>query len=83
MPSWELFEKQDESYKEKVFPKTMKKRLAVEAGSTLGWHKYVTDEGDIIGMTTFGESAPAEELYKEFGFTVDNVIKKAKALIGK
>jgi len=83
MPSWELFEKQDESYKEKVFPKTMKKRLAVEAGSTLGWHKYITDEGDIIGMTTFGESAPAEELYKEFGFTVDNVIKKAKALIGK
>jgi transketolase len=83
MPSWELFEKQDESYKEKVFPKTMKKRLAVEAGSTLGWHKYVTDEGDIIGMTTFGESAPAEELYKLFGFTVDNVIKKAKALIGK
>jgi transketolase len=61
----------------------MKKRLAVEAGSTLGWHKYVTDEGDIIGMTTFGESAPAEELYKLFGFTVDNVIKKAKALIGK
>lgn len=83
MPSWELFEKQEESYKEKVFPKTMKKRLAVEAGSTLGWHKYVTDEGDIIGMTTFGESAPAEALYKEFGFTVDNVIKKAKALIGK
>lgn len=83
MPSWELFEKQEESYKEKVFPKAMKKRLAVEAGSTLGWHKYVTDEGDIIGMTTFGESAPAEELYKEFGFTVDNVVKKAKALIGK
>lgn len=83
MPSWELFEKQDENYKEKVFPKAMKKRLAVEAGSTLGWHKYVTDEGDIIGMTTFGESAPAEELYKEFGFTVDNVVKRARALIGK
>ncbi len=83
MPSWELFEKQDEAYKETVFPKTMKKRLAVEAGSTLGWHKYVTDEGDIIGMTTFGESAPAEELYKEFGFTVDNVVKRARALIGK
>ncbi|MEJ7683792.1 MAG: transketolase C-terminal domain-containing protein [Segetibacter sp.] len=54
MPSWELFEKQDETYKEKVFPKAMKKRLAVEAASPLGWHKYVTDEGDIIGMTTFG-----------------------------
>ncbi len=81
MPSWELFEKQDTAYKEKVLPKTLKKRLAVEAGSTLGWHKYVTDEGDVIGMTTFGESAPAEELYKVFGFTVDNVVEKAKALL--
>lgn len=81
MPSWELFEKQDATYKEKVFPKNMKKRLAVEAGSPLGWHKYVTDEGDIIGMTTFGESAPAEELFELFGFTVENVVKRAKALI--
>ena len=81
MPSWELFEKQDAAYKEKVLPKALKKRLAVEAGSTLGWNKYVTDEGAIIGMTTFGESAPAEELYKVFGFTVDNVVEKAKALL--
>lgn len=81
MPSWELFEKQDKDYKEKVFPKAIRKRLAVEAGSPLGWHKYVTDEGDIIGMTTFGESAPAEDLYKEFGFTVDNVVSRAKALL--
>ncbi|MBK0379788.1 transketolase [Mucilaginibacter segetis] len=81
MPSWELFEKQSAAYKEKVFPKAVKKRLAVETGSPLGWHKYVTDEGDIIAMTTFGESAPAEELYKVFGFTVDNVVKKAKALL--
>ena len=83
MPSWELFEKQDAAYKEKVFPKQNKKRLAVEAGSTLGWHKYVTDEGDIIGMTTFGESAPADELFKLFGFTVDNVVARAKALVQK
>ena len=83
MPSWELFEKQDAAYKEKVFPKAIRKRLAVETGSPLGWHKYVTDEGDIIAMTTFGESAPAEELYKVFGFTIDNVVKKAKALLGK
>lgn len=81
MPSWELFEKQDAEYKEKVFPKNLKKRLAVEMASTLGWHKYITDEGDIIGMHTFGESAPAEELYKVFGFTVENVVEKAKALI--
>ena len=83
MPSWELFEKQDDAYKEEVFPKAIRKRLAVETGSPLGWHKYVTDEGDIIAMHTFGESAPAEELYKVFGFTIENVINKAKALLGK
>jgi transketolase len=81
MPSWELFEKQDEAYKESVFPKASKKRLAVEMASPMGWHKYITDEGDMLGMTTFGESAPAEDLYKHFGFTVDNVVKKAKALL--
>lgn len=81
MPSWELFEKQSAAYKESVFPKAVKKRLAVEMASPLGWHKYVTDEGDILAMETFGESAPAEELYKYFGFTVDNVVKKAKALL--
>ncbi|RYE36474.1 MAG: transketolase, partial [Sphingobacteriaceae bacterium] len=80
-PFWELFEKQDAAYKESVFPKNLKKRLAVEMASTLGWHKYVTDEGDVLGMHTFGESAPAEELYKLFGFTVENVVAKAKALI--
>jgi transketolase len=81
MPSWELFEKQDATYKETVFPKAIKKRLAVEMASPMGWHKYTTDEGDTLCMTTFGESAPAEELYKYFGFTVDNVVKKAKALL--
>ena len=81
MPSWELFERQSDSYKETVFPKNIRKRLAVETGSPLGWHKYVTDEGDIIAMHGFGESAPAEDLYKVFGFTVDNVVEKAKALL--
>jgi transketolase len=80
MPSWELFEKQDAAYREQVLPAAVRKRLAVEAGSPLGWHKYVTEEGDILAMTTFGESAPAEDLYKEFGFTVENVVKKVKAL---
>jgi len=83
MPSWELFDKQDAAYKEKLFPKGNKKRLAVEAGSTLGWHKYVTDDGDVIGMMGFGESAPAEDLYREFGFTVDNVVLRAKAVINQ
>jgi len=81
MPSWELFEKQDAAYKEKVFPKASRKRLAVEMASPMGWHKYTTDEGDMLGMTTFGESAPAEDLYKFFGFTVENVVNKAKALL--
>jgi transketolase len=81
MPSWELFEKQDAAYKELVFPKAYRKRLAVEMASPMGWHKYTTDEGDMLGMTTFGESAPAEDLYKHFGFTVDNVVARAKALL--
>jgi len=83
MPCWELFEKQDAVYREKVLPKAIKKRLAVEAGSTLGWHKYVTDEGAIIGMTGFGESAPAEALFQLFGFTVENIVATAKQLIAK
>ncbi len=83
MPSWELFEKQDYAYKEKIFPKYLRKRLAVEAASTLGWHKYVTDEGDVIGINKFGESAPGEEVMKEYGFSVDNVVNRAKALLDK
>ena len=81
MPSWELFEKQDAAYKEKVLPKSIRKRIAVETASVLGWHKYVTDEGAIIGMTTYGESGPIAELMKHFGFTVDNVVSKAKELL--
>jgi len=81
MPCWELFEQQDKAYKEKVLPPGIKKRLAIEAGSPLGWHRYVTDEGAVHGMTTFGESAPAADLFKEFGFTVDNLYAKARALL--
>ena len=81
MPSWELFEKQDKDYKEKVFPSNLKKRLAIEAASPMGWHKYVTDEGDVLGIDKFGESAPGEEVMKAYGFTVDNVVAKAKALL--
>lgn len=81
MPSWELFENQDEAYKEKVFPKDVRKRVAVEAGSPLGWHRYVTDEGTVIGIDKFGESAPGDELMKEYGFSVENVVDKAKGLV--
>lgn len=60
---------------------SLRKRLAVEAGSTLGWLKYVTDEGDIIGINRFGESAPGEEVMEEFGVTAENIVKRAKALL--
>ncbi len=80
MPSWELFEKQDSAYKETILPKGIRKRLAVEAGSPLGWLKYTTDDGDVIGITKFGESAPGEEVMKEYGFSVENIVKRAKAL---
>ena len=79
-PSWELFEKQSSDYKEKIFPKNIRKRLSVEAGSTIGWLKYVSDEGFSIGISQFGESAPGDEVMKEYGFKVENVIEKAKAL---
>jgi transketolase len=82
MPSWELFEQQPKEYRETVFTPSIKKRLAVEAGVPMGWHKYVGDEGSVIGMTTFGASAPYEVLYKQYGFTVENVLKRAKEILG-
>lgn len=81
MPSWELFEQQDKVYKEKVFPPALRKRLAIEAGSPIGWHRYITDEGDIQAMHSFGESAPADDLFRTFGFTADNIVAKAKKLL--
>jgi len=81
MPSWELFEKQDAAYKNRVLPKEIRKRIVVEAASPQGWEKYATDEGVIIGMTGFGESAPAEALMPVFGFTVDNILARARALL--
>lgn len=80
-PCWELFDKQDEAYKKKVFPEHLRKRLAVEAGSPIGWSKYVTDDGATIGVTRFGESAPGKEVMKEYGFSVNNIVAKAKALL--
>src|SRR5690242_4124385 len=80
-PSWELFEAQSDEYKEKVLPKKIRARLAVEAGSPLGWCQFVTDDGDVLGINKFGESAPGDEVMAEYGFTVDNVVAKAKALL--
>jgi transketolase len=76
-----LFEAQSSDYKEKVLPKKLRARLAVEAGSPIGWCKYVTDDGDVLGISKFGESAPGEEVMAEYGFTVDNVVARAKALL--
>lgn len=81
MPSWSLFDKQDDAYREKVLPRSIRKRLAVEAGSSVGWLKYVTEEGDIIGIDRFGESAPGDEIMDEYGFSVENVVKRSKALL--
>lgn len=83
MPSWELFEKQSKVYKESVLPPCVHMRLAVEAGITFGWYKYVTAEGDVIGIDRFGESGPGDEVMKHFGFTTANVYQRAKALLKK
>jgi transketolase len=80
-PSWELFEEQDESYRELVLPKRIRKRLAVEAGAGLGWERYVGSDGLVISMDRFGASAPGKILFEKFGFTVDNVVEKAKELL--
>ncbi len=83
MPSWELFEYQDEEYKESILPKEIKKRLAVEAASSFGWSKYTGDEGASISVNKFGASAPGETVMKEYGFTVENVVKHVKDLLNK
>ncbi|HHR1433088.1 TPA: transketolase-like TK C-terminal-containing protein, partial [Klebsiella oxytoca] len=81
MPSTDAFDRQDAAYREAVLPKAVSARVAIEAGIADYWFKYVGLNGAIVGMTTFGESAPAEQLFEEFGFTVDNVVAKAKALL--
>ena len=83
MPSWELFDAQAEEYRRSVFPPLIRARLAVEAGATQGWHRYVGDLGDVIGLDHFGASAPGPVLMREYGFTVENVCKRALALLEK
>lgn len=82
MPCVELFDQQDEAYKESVLPKSVKKRISVEAGVTYGWERFVGDEGICIGINTFGASAPGNVVMEKFGFTVDNVVAQAKTLLG-
>ena len=82
MPSWELFDAQDEAYRASVLPPD-KPKLAIEAGATLGWSRYVGSEGDVIGVDHFGASAPGKVLFEKYGFTVDNVVARALALCRK
>jgi transketolase len=82
MPCWELFDAQSESYRESVLPKAVKKRLAVEAASNFGWCRYVGDEGAMISVDRFGVSAPGGVAMEKFGYTVANVVAKAKELLG-
>jgi transketolase len=82
MPSWELFEEQGSAYRDQVLPPSVSARLSIEAGSTLGWKRYVGDRGDSVGLDRFGASAPGEVVLSKLGFNVDNVVAKAKALLG-
>ncbi len=81
MPSWDRFEKQTKEYKDSVIPKNVKKRLGIEMGSSLGWHKYTGDEGDVLAIDQFGASAPGEKVMAEYGFTVENVVARLKAIL--
>jgi transketolase len=81
MPSWDLFDAQPLDYRHAVLPPSVKARLAVEAGTTQGWHRYVGDDGDVLGVDRFGASAPGDVVMREYGFTVDNVCARARSLL--
>ncbi|MEK7856012.1 MAG: transketolase C-terminal domain-containing protein, partial [Acidobacteriota bacterium] len=81
MPCWEFFDEQSPKYKRSVLPSNIKARLAIEAGVSLGWAKYVGDHGDTLTVDKFGASAPAEDVFRDYGFTVENVVRKARKLL--
>jgi len=81
MPSWELFETQSQEYRDSVLPPSGRARLAVEAGVTQGWHRYIGDRGDVIGVDRFGASAPGSVVMSEYGFSVENICQRALALL--
>ncbi|MHC4120902.1 MAG: transketolase [Planctomycetota bacterium] len=83
MPCWELFDEQDQQYRDSVIPPDVKARVGIEAAAELGWHKYIGDNGIFIGMSGFGASAPAKTCFEKFGITADNVIKAAKESMAK
>ncbi|KIL45023.1 transketolase [Jeotgalibacillus soli] len=81
MPSWDRFEKQSKEYKDSVLPPAVKKRLGIEMATPLGWERYTGDEGDVLGITTFGASAPGATVLEEYGFSVSNVVSRLKAIL--
>ncbi len=83
MPCWEFFEDQTDDYKKKVLPENVKAKLAIEAGVSLGWAKYIGQEGETLTVDRFGLSAPADDVFKFFGFTVENIIEKAKKMLNR
>jgi len=83
MPSWEIFERQPPEYRASVLPPLITARVAVEAGSPLGWYKYVGTSGEIVGITRFGASAPGKVNFEKFGFTPENVAARALAVLGQ
>jgi transketolase len=83
MPSWDLFEHQDEEYRTQVLPPDVQARVAVEQASTLGWSQYTGMQGIVLGMHTFGASAPLKELQKKFGFSPDKVVEAARTVIAR
>ncbi|MCW7753968.1 transketolase [Desulfobotulus sp. H1] len=83
MPSWELFEKDTDEYKKRILPPALTKRLVIEAGIAMGWHKYAGDEGDIISIETFGASGPDKDVLRHFGYFVENIVNRAVVLARK
>jgi len=83
VPSFELFDKQDAAYRESVLPAAVTARVSVEMATTFGWERYVGPKGKMIGMHSFGASAPLKDVLKRFGFLADNVVATAKELLGK
>ena len=83
MPCWELFEEQPPAYRDEVLPPDVQARLSVEAGVAFGWSKWVGDRGDSISIEHFGASAPGPTVLEKFGYTVDNVVARATALLAR
>jgi transketolase len=81
LPSWKLFDQQPEDYRNQVLPQEITARVAIEAGSSQGWHRYVGDKGIVVGLEHFGASAPYKTLYEKFGLTVDGIVARALEIL--